>query len=173
MWTTDLFSLNPDPNIQAWLTTPQNLAARCRLVCQTLTLHLIQQDFSTCSLSEKDQLDADTTDCFLREIILLGDGKPFSYGRVVIPLSTYQIYESDFIALGQRFIGETLLYTNPKTTRSQFEFAYLPIPIPGQANVDRWARRSRFQMNGQDPLLLTEVFFDNLLTIQNPAISKV
>ena len=81
---------------------------------------------------------------------------------------TYQQYAETFDNLGDRLIGESLLYTNPKTTRRQFEFAKLapehPIyqdalsGIPSEKHGENlWARRSIFFID-TNPLMITETY---------------
>jgi chorismate-pyruvate lyase len=54
--------------------------------------------------------------------------------------------------LGEKLLGETLLYNNDKVTRSNFEYALL-----NEENA-LWARRSVFTIEKSYPILVTETF---------------
>ncbi len=95
------------------------------------------------------------------------------------PNQTYLTYKTELDNLGNRPIGETLLYSNPTTTRSDFEIKritqddellfdelvhtnFYRAVIERNARVpELWARRSVFTLQGH-PLLITEVFLSDI-----------
>ncbi len=157
-----------------WLTKPYKLGDALRQVCQQLTVNVLEQRFRPSYQDEclliraKEELNI--TECFVREVFLEGDSLPFVFARVVIPSYVYERYISDFSQLGERLIGETMLYSNHKTLRGAFEYAgikknhplyqaitaYLPDTIEKMETY--WARRSVFYLDGCYPILITEAF---------------
>jgi chorismate-pyruvate lyase len=177
MWVKNLASLavSPDSKFTQWLQTPNNLAAAMRKVCNELTLQLVEQKLQIAYENEisffaMQKSFTHAPNYFVRKIILLGDGVPFSYGRVVIPETVYLKHEAGFANLGTKLIGETMLYNNPATQRSHFEFAHLGNMTDLTLEIKQamqkvnfnlaidWARRSMFLINGVDPILITEAF---------------
>jgi chorismate--pyruvate lyase len=174
MWSKNIANLKqrPSAKLMEWLLTPNNLGEAMRQVCQTLSLTIIEQVFGLPFNHEEQLLEIDSQadkTCFLRRIVLLGDGLPFSFASVVIPIAVYYLYTNDFDSLGTKLIGETLLYNDPSTTRSEFEFCLVDdtnplfklIPNPHQQS-EFWARRSLFKLKGLHPLLITECFFETI-----------
>lgn len=144
----------PHPNTLLWMTKPYVLTHALRRVCKLLTVNVVSQQFSTVMPEESSKLGLDETALpFIREVILEGDGVPLTYGRVIIAPQTYHNHFAAFKDLGAQPIGETLLYNNPESTRSCFEYA--------KTEDGLWARRSLFTLR-QDPLLVTEFFLPSL-----------
>ena len=121
----------------------------------------------------------DTTQGFVRETYLGDTGNPVVYARVTMPQSTYQFKKFELDNLGNKPIGETLLYQDPTLTRSEFEVKrvtcndellfdilvhdnFYKAEIVKSARVNElWARRSFFTISG-NPILITEVFLSNI-----------
>jgi chorismate-pyruvate lyase len=150
------------PRIAAWLT--QEGALSDALLQKNAQMALIAQHRMA--------------DLWIREVLFHNTLIPLTYGRVVMPYSTYQHHQAVLDALGNRPIGKTLLYANPTVTRSAFEFACLDethllfqqacrgeaclahrqdTPRP-DIGPPLWARRSLFMWENH-PLSITEVFF--------------
>lgn len=156
-WVSELNKLSdqPDVNTAKWLTKPYVLSAMMKKCFSTFSLSILSHRFDTPSVDDKNKLALDPTEQpFIREVELLGDGVPMTYGRVTIPLATYQRYQSLFETLDNQPMGEKILYNNPNVTRSSFEYAYL-------TEKAYWGRRSIFFM-GDAPLLVTEGFYATL-----------
>lgn len=155
----------PNPRIVDWLTKPYILSQALRLVCTSLTVRVLSQERSHALDDENAKLNlADNALPLVREVFLEGDGIPFTYGRVVVPPDTYQTYFNDFENLASRPIGETLLYNNPNSRRSAFEYATIEIGLLSSLamfNQILWGRRSIFTL-GDSPLLVTEIFLPTL-----------
>ncbi|HRE31010.1 MAG TPA: chorismate lyase [Candidatus Berkiella sp.] len=158
-------SIQPPLSIENWLTKPYILSHALKRHCQHLVVQVLAQQFAAVNVTEQQLSEQDALP-FIRQVFLRGDNIPWTYGRVVIAASTYQAYFTQFASLGSQPLGETLLYNNPDTTRSGFEYAlitqdtplyheiqaYLPLPVSML-----WGRRSYFYLK-QFPLLVTEVF---------------
>lgn len=167
-WVTDIAALDclPTNSMASWLTKPTILSHALKRHCQQLSVDVISQQFMAVDETEQKLVEGADTPPFVRRVFLQGDGQPWTYGRTVIAPSTYQSYFSQFMALGAKLLGETLLYGNPNTTRSDFEYGVvsqetalyqeihqsLPLAVPLL-----FARRSYFYLK-QAPLLVTEVF---------------
>jgi chorismate--pyruvate lyase len=167
-WVNEIaaLSLPPSMSIAKWLTQPIILSHALKRHCQQLSVEVLSQQFMAVDDTESLLREQVSPEPFVRRVLLHGDNQPWTYGRVVIAPRTYQAYFSQFIALGAKLLGETLLYGNPDTTRSPFEYAIVPqesalyqeirqrLPL---TQTTLWARRSYFYLK-QAPLLVTEVF---------------
>lgn len=172
-WITDLAKLKPSGQQYAWLTKPFILSKALKRVSQTLEVKVLSQRFTPAFDDEYAILNMPKSDIpFVREVLLIGDNHlPLTYGRVVITPQTYQVYFQDFESLGNKPIGETLLYNNPDAKRSGFEFSCFQSDDPLCQNIfahlpqvvaqDLWARRSVFNIKGNQ-LLVTELFLPTL-----------
>ncbi len=156
----------PSANRQAWLTQPTILSKALKRHCQQLSVEVLSQQFCRVDNTESTLRGEQGDDPFVRQVLLLGDGVPWTYGRVVIAPQTYQQHFSQFTALGSQLLGETLLYGNQHTTRSDFEYtAITPAHLLYQEVNNHlaltvpvlWGRRSTFYLQ-QAPLLVTELF---------------
>ena len=178
MWVKEISDLKkrPSEKMVAWMQKPKNLGSELRKVCDQLAVNIVKQVFDTPLADEYAVLCLTKDDdvCFVRKIFLEGDGVPFTYGRVVVPKFVYLNHKDKFNSLGSKLIGETLLYGNPKTIRSAFEFSCIDklhplfnslvteIPEKSTMSESFWARRSFFQLNAEERLLITEVFLDDV-----------
>lgn len=178
MWVQDFFNLPncPPPKLRIWLQKPNNLGDALRKVCNNLTVNIIEQAVGPAFADELGLLNLDPANqsCYLRKVFLEGDGMPFTYGRVVVPLAVYLNHRQAFDSLGGKLIGETLLYGNPQTRRSAFEFCQLDrdhplakeivdtLPVYATCCDVVWARRSLFMMGEEERILITEGFLEDL-----------
>lgn len=167
-WVNDIaaLTLQPTDSITKWLTQPIILSHALKRHCQQLSVEVLSQQFMAVDDTENQLREEGASVPFVRRVLLHGDSQPWTYGRVVIAPSTYQAYFSQFVTLGAKLLGETLLYGNPDTTRSEFEYAVVPqssdlyqeihqnLPL---TQTTLWARRSYFYLK-KSPLLVTEVF---------------
>lgn len=163
----------PSIEINEWLTAPYILSQALKRVCNHLTLKVIGQKFSAAYQDEYQILNIENTELpLVRQILLLGDEVPFTYGRVIVPLSTHQHHFSQFESLGSNLLGETMLYRNPDVTRGAFEYGYVEPAHPLATEVygilpldflrqPLWGRRSVFWIKSL-PLLVTEMMLPTL-----------
>ena len=166
--------------VRRWLSEPYVLSESLRKVCEHFTVEVTEQRVKTLYADEVAALRCyDTTQGFVREAYLGDTGNPVVYARVTMPQSTYQLKKSELDNLGNRPIGETLLYKDPTMTRSEFEVKritsddellfdllvhnnYYKAEIEKIARINElWARRSFFTISG-NPILITEVFLSNI-----------
>lgn len=171
-WVRSLNELTQRPcvKIHAWLTQPTILSQALKRHCQQLSVEVLSQQFCAVDNTEKALRGQQGDDPFVRRVFLLGDGVPWTYGRVVIAPETYQQHFTELAALGSQLLGETLLYGNQHTTRSEFEYvAITPLQSLYQEVADHfaltvpmlWGRRSTFYLQ-QAPLSVTELFLPHL-----------
>lgn len=179
VWVKNIDSLGlcPSDPFLSWLTKPYILSHSLKLLCKSLSVELLHQKFEAARADETLCLQLTQCDPFpmVRQVFLKGDAVPWVYARVVIPFETYQAYRVQFENLHSRLLGETLLYDNPKVTRSEFEFGLLASQDPlhftlhnalisrniSLSKVALKARRSLFFII-KCPLLVEEYFLPTL-----------
>jgi chorismate--pyruvate lyase len=143
----------PPARILAWLTKPSCLSAALKMHGSVLTVKLLSWQPEQARIDELQRLGLSLSEpTRIREVILQGDGVAWTTGRVIVPEITYQQFAAQFDNLGEKLLGETLLYNNDKVTRSNFEYALL-----NEENA-LWARRSVFTIEKSYPILVTETF---------------
>lgn len=99
--------------------------------------------------------------CLIREVILMGNGKPWVFARSVLPLSSLVHRLRHLRKQGSKPLG-AFLFSQPQLMRSAIAVSlisrhhdYLPADLLGDQSV--WGRRSVFSVM-QQPLLVSEVF---------------
>lgn len=166
--------------IRRWLFEPYVLSASLRKVCEHFSVEVSEQSVRDLYADEVAALKCyDTTKGFVRETYLGDPGNPVVYARVTMPQATYESKKIELDNLGNKPIGETLLYNDPTLTRSEFEVKritcndellfdvlvhenFYKAEIQKISRVNElWARRSCFTVSGK-PLLITEVFLANI-----------
>ena len=132
-----------------------------------LTKHLKMVGNWNMQLIQNWQQD-DTTETWQRHIVHHLDQKPLIYAEVSMPNETHRAYEKQFGELGQKPLGETLLYHNDAVTRGPFEFMQLTeTDLLFQnaflylKNKNLWARRSTFYWKNH-PLTIVEIFVTDM-----------
>jgi chorismate--pyruvate lyase len=117
---------------------------------------------------------------FVREVLLVGAGKPVIFAHSVMSFKCLRGSWAKFITLGQKPLGETL-FADPKINRTVMEFCHLTNQHPlylkaAQASAKSgfilkdnrlWARRSIFnlcehQQEDAKQIMVTEVFLPTL-----------
>lgn len=151
----------------AWMLKPYNLSDALSQVCMHLSVQVLFQGMSDYHDDEAQALQIQgQTRCYVRQVFLKGDGVPFCFARIVVPQHTYHQYQSQFSTLNDQFLGNTLLYSNATTRRDPFEYAYISQAHPYTQYLENThplgARRSVFYMDGQFPLLVSEVFLETI-----------
>ena len=179
-WATQLnqFSIKPNQKTKDWLLKAYHLTRNLSAVCPALKLQVLSHAFMSPSSSEQDALGLaqNKSQVFVRQIFLCDADTALVYGRVTMPVASYTHFSAAIATLGERSIGEQLLYTG-NFSRSAFQFSYLNpqhalyqstvAQLSQPLSVPLWARRSLFQQ--QDfALLVTEVFLPKLPCYPNP-----
>lgn len=169
-------------HIRRWLFEPYVLSKSLRKVCENFCVEVSDQCIKSLYADEVAVLKCyDTKQGFVRETYLGDSGNPVVYARVTMPQTTYESKKHELDTLGNKPIGETLLYNDPTLTRSEFEVkritandellfdllvheSFFKAEVEKIAKVNElWARRSCFTISGK-PLLITEVFLSNIPT---------
>ena len=178
MWTSDVnvFKEIMPQHYRDWLAKPYHLSAALQRVCDELSVQVLYQGDGLLTSDESRFLRQSSLDrqCYVRNVFLKGDDIPFCFAHIAMPLCTYQQYRQEFSELNGQLLGNTLLYSNAKTTRSPFQYGFITpqdinktllfselsvYPVLG----DRFpARRSIFYMDGEFPLLVTEIFLSQI-----------
>ena len=169
----------PD-SVREWLCKPFVLSQALRRVCDNFSVEISDQCVKSLYADEIAALKCYESDTgYIRETYLGDVGNPLVYARVTMPESTYQANKEDLENLGNRPIGETMLYKDPSLTRSEFEIKritqddellfdalvhlnfYRAVIEKNTIGHELWARRSVFTLYG-NPLLITEVFMPDI-----------
>lgn len=174
VWVPSLTQLPLEPSrlIKDWLTKPYILSQALKRHCQQLSVKVLSQHFSYPYEDEYALIEVNAPQqAYIRQVFLQGDHVPWTYGRVVVPMNTYQKHLVQFESVGTQFLGEHLLYNNPDVVRGPFEFvSALPTStlnkdIHKQLGSDQkqtlWGRRSVFKIQSY-PLLVTELFLSSI-----------
>ena len=161
----------PPTHMVKWLKT-QVLSKALRKIVPNLGLEVVSQATGKPHADEAKKLMLQSTDALplIRQVNIGAPNSTCLYCRVVVPSTLYQQEKQTFDTLGNRFMGETLLYNQPNVHRSQFEYAVLTRQhvlyqealkhsqsLLPQFPTELYARRSIFYLPVL-PLLITEVF---------------
>ncbi len=161
-WHSDLVFLGVTPGhyLYPWLTGHTRLVATIRSICRYNTrVKLLSQVLAGANADEQAVLQIDEVNSLVRQIYILADEVPMVYARVVVPYGVYVANKVVFDDLGERPLGDTLLFNDPECRRSEFTFGMIE-----HLRDELVARRSVFSFSpGQ--LLITEAFL--------PAIAKI
>lgn len=160
----EFFQQTLPEHLSAWMQHPrltQSIEAKFDHQIQ-----LLQQNFSQLEPEESQLLNARPgSRCWLREICHQGDSKRLVYARTVVPEITYERFSNEFNALGERSIGEMLLFKDPNIQRSELKYCLINAKHPLYARcveiLDKaphyYARQSTFHWQ-EYPLLIIEVY---------------
>jgi len=165
--------------IREWVCKPFVLSEALRRVCTDFTVEISDQSVKPLYADEVSALKCyDKRNGYVRETYLGDPGNPLVYARVTMPEQTYLANREALENLGNRPIGETILYKDPTMTRSVFEVKRLTqndellfdaivhqnfyrTAVEQSTTNNLWARRSTFTLAG-NPLLVTEVFMPDI-----------
>ena len=180
-WKT-ITSTDGDPMPEAvrdWLSKPFVLSNALRKVCVDFSVEVADQCIKPLYADEIAVLKCyETPMGYIRETYLGDVGNPLVYARVTMPESTYVANKENLENLGNRPIGETLLYKDPSLSRSEFEVKrvtqddellfntlvhsnFYRAEIGSSRETEMWARRSVFTISGNQ-MLITEVFMPDI-----------
>jgi chorismate--pyruvate lyase len=149
----------------AWLTATGRLAARVRAASGAPPcLRLVEERLGFLTAEQQALLEAPAASCFVRQVELLGRGRPWIYAESLIPDHTLELHPW-LAELGDSPLGATLAGIEG-VERGPFEFAPLPSVHPLAASALArlatappvvWARRAWFALRGRR-FLVQEVF---------------
>lgn len=157
------------PALFSWLTEPGLLTDRIQAVCGAPAgLTVIDERLGYLTRDEQALLLAPLSSCFVREVELTANGRPWIYACSLIPDHTLE--KHGWLAeLGTSPLGATLREI-PDLDRSPFEFAPLPASHPlavrATARLETkpdyvWARRAWYSIK-RCRLMVQEVFLPEL-----------
>ena len=167
-----------DYNLLQWLTKPFTLSHALKKVYPDFKVSLIHQGLM--EFSQEDTQLHRSEYGFCRQVFLLGEDTPHVFGEVKVPIEQYNKNRGLLDALGDKPIGETMLYNMANITRGSFEYynisaSRLPfynIPDEDIENMEEaiknlflsklYARRSMFYLDGEIYMSISEVFFPSI-----------
>lgn len=133
-----------NPQIQSWLTDFGSLSVRLSECCDTLTVQLLTNEMKNHKSSVGESY-------LLREVVLLGDEKPWVFGQTIIADSVLQSLDVDLSQQGETPLGFTI-FNADNVKRDKMQVA--KIELNGET---LWARRSCLWMNNF-PIQVAELF---------------
>lgn len=133
----------------------RRLKRRCRSEFQ---VRVLSESFAVPSRQERRRLGLRPREvCWIREVLLMGDGESWVLARTLMPIRTLQGRFRRLRHLGRKPLGE-VLFREPGWRRGPLEVGRGCAP---DASVCGYARRSAFT-NGDCSVLITEFFFPEL-----------
>ncbi len=154
--------LSVPTELRPWLLDSGSLTERLRAASAgDLRVQVLDQRWARPRPDERRALHLpEARRALIREVLLIGCGKPWIYARSVLPAELLRGRYRFLARLGTRPLG-ALLFRDPGLRRSEIAIGHCPIPaLPGvEPTAIRlaWVRRSRFFLAG-NPLLVAEMF---------------
>jgi chorismate lyase len=166
LWTSGAAVLRGMPAaLAAWLTDTGLLTERIRTASGAApAVRVVAEQLGFLSAEQQALVAAPAASCFVRQVELLGGGRPWVFAESLIPDHTLELHPW-LAELGDSSLGATLAGLSG-VERGPFEFAPLPASHPLAASALArgagrpgvvWARRSWFALCGRR-LLVQEVF---------------
>jgi len=140
-----------------WLLDSSSLTRRLQQVCKgQLRVIPVRQHWHMPQLNEAQALGIRPRElCFIREVHLWCESRPWVYARTVIPVSTLTGNQRRLTRLGKKSLG-AVLFADPGMQRSHIEIARLK-----ERPEEVWGRRSVFSLD-KKPLLVSEIFLPEI-----------
>lgn len=161
-WTQDINHLVKylSSSMSQWLTQPYILGDALEKTHGKIEVELLSQQFDEAFENEltflkESSFEQEGFPFFVREVYLKNKEKCLSYGRVLIPSTTFLNNEKNIVELKNQSFGKKILYVHPDYKRSPFEYALI------KHDVFSCGRRSIFWL-GADPLIVTEFYIHDL-----------
>ncbi|MFC3394295.1 chorismate lyase [Brenneria rubrifaciens] len=147
-WFSEQPAIMPAP-IEDWLMETGSMTQRLDDCCVQLTVIVCKECFILPGelLNDEHGHLPVSERYWLREVVLYGDGRPWLFGRTLVPQQTLDGTGAALMKIGNTPLGR-YLFQHDALTRDY---------IHTGAGGSLWARRSRLCLSGQ-PLLLTELF---------------
>jgi len=156
-------------HLRPWLAKTYSLHRQLKASTAEVSLTLLSQGKESLSSSEIHTLN--TSKGWVREICHTVKADHVIYGRVAIPADTYELMQKELAQLGDRPIGDTLLFHHRGVRRGKFEYAQIDAKDPDYQSAFKalkvksgtlWARRSIFYWY-EHPFIITEIFVEDRL----------
>ncbi|MCV9878817.1 chorismate lyase [Brenneria izbisi] len=147
-WFTDPPTTVP-ASIEGWLMETGSMTRRLDDCCERLVVTICNERFILPRELLNDELAhlPASEHYWLREVVLHGDGRPWLFGRTLIPQQTLDDAGDALTKIGNTPLGH-YLFQQDALTRDY---------IHTGCCAGLWARRSRLCLSGS-PFLLTELF---------------
>lgn len=152
----------PDAYLKNWLLDTGSLTERLQSQCRQFSVAVIGQRPIPLDLEELNQLDGKNSNSLkwhVREVMLLGDGRPWVFARSIIPQS---LCEGDLAQLGNKPLGK-IIFNDSRFSRSGFQLCQVKNPnqwltgIGVHNRTSLWGRRSVFSFENLK-MSVAEVF---------------
>lgn len=149
-----------DVGITDWLIDRSSLTSRLKEHCQVFRVEVCYEGYGRLDPSEKTLLGGGGQSCWVREVYLYGDDKPWVFARsVMVAEEAPQLQK--IRQLAERPLGELLfscpsLQIGPRLV-AQFDKNSAFIDNPPLDHSVLWGRRTKFEFEAL-PLVVTEVF---------------
>jgi chorismate-pyruvate lyase len=175
-WHNTIHAISINDERKQWLFGASRLVQAFKAHLGEVHIEVLQEGRSEPFADESAALQLEDNEAHIRQIVIAThDGQRLSYARVIIAKDTYRAYAQQFSSLGQKFIGDSLLYNNKDVVRQPFEFACFNDSslyaqaffklVKSHAESQPWlGRRSIFLWKNQ-PLLITEFLLPYLATV--------
>ena len=184
VWHRHINAVNAPPGVRHWLTGDGSLTAKLIAHSRAFRVQRLHQRTAICLNDEAHAIGLLVAGrVWEREVLLRCDNTPVVFAHTVVPMTATASDWPLFSALGERSLGATLLFGDPRVQRGVLEFARLreghPLvlraraALAGEPNLPHWppqlwyARRCLYRRR-QGTLLVTEVF---LPSVQNLKLS--
>lgn len=160
------------PIQQSWLTTPQSLTLRLKGICPDLSVLVLSEKLEIPLPEEITALDLDLQQtawvrCVLLKCASNVQGQDWVYARTVIPNFDAANPWHSLQTLGNKPLGEVLFeLENIERTPFSFDKQLLDgLPYLKQTALSEGLLRRSIFIQQTAPLLLTEVFLPDLLSV--------
>ncbi len=168
-------------NYAPWLRDKGSLTARIQQRCETFSVQTLYSKQMSAAYDETALLELPNNQkIFTREVYLYADSKPVVFAHSVVKTQHLRGVWCKLKNLGTRPLG-AVLFAHPMVHRAPLHYYALKshhvlyrraVENLGIAPPKLWARRSVFTLYGA-PLLVTEVFLPNILTLPNKSLKMI
>jgi len=159
---------------QSWLLYPGSFMQRLKKNGVTdSSISIVQQTWQAPLLDEKKQLTIIGREwALVREVLIKNNNNHWMFARTVFPRASLTGKERQLARLKNRSLG-SVLFRHQQMQRSKFKFTQIMpetnlhnkiIKLTKRNFGILWARNSIFWL-GEKKLLLTEIFFPDVLTL--------
>lgn len=154
----------PEPLLKNWLLNTGSLTERLQTSCRNFEVRVLFHGLSDTPDIETEYLyqDIEPGATQVREVVLMGDDRPWVFARSLIPVSFVENVMSDITQLGDKPLGK-IIFNDPRFERQAFQLTKID---PRESFIDHlqpddnrqlWGRRSLFKYN-EHRLSVAEVF---------------
>lgn len=143
-WQSDFSELKPMH--RNWLSLQNSLTAALKQKCNEFKVLPLFEGWIMTEQEEQTGFHCDDDQCWLREVVLSGDGQEWIFARTFIPKRTFAFYSEEIFRLGEMSLGAWLFQQNVQRTE-----------IKWGENHQHYARCSTLSLQ-QHPFFVSELF---------------